>query len=295
MSSQLSPKQVARALGVSESSLKRWCDQGLIQATKTSGGHRRLATESVLDYLRKSGQALANPELLNLPVRAGNGPRTLERAQEDLLAAALAGDEACCQQILLDLHVAGIPLSRVSDEVIAKVFRLIGEQWECGETEVYCERRAVQACARAIYSLRQSLPPIATTAPVAIGGTAACDPYTLPTNLVELVLRQCGWVAHSLGSGLPFSTFARAIVDLRPRLFWLSVSHLECEAKFLDEYGAFYETVSPRVCVVVGGRALHEELRQQMKYGSYCDTLQHLEAFVGAAFPLRGKRRRGSN
>ena len=31
---------------------------------------------------------------------------------------------------------------------------------------------------------------------------------------------------------------------------------------------------------VVGGRALTEEMRQQMKYATYCDNMQHLEGFA---------------
>ena len=50
----LSPKQVARALGVSESSLKRWCDKGLIPTERTAGGHRRLPLAGVLDFLVRS-------------------------------------------------------------------------------------------------------------------------------------------------------------------------------------------------------------------------------------------------
>ena len=33
----LSPKQVALALGVSEASLKRWCDKGFLDSTRTAG------------------------------------------------------------------------------------------------------------------------------------------------------------------------------------------------------------------------------------------------------------------
>ena len=38
MNELVSPKQVAHAMGVSESSLKRWCDQGLIPTVRTAAG-----------------------------------------------------------------------------------------------------------------------------------------------------------------------------------------------------------------------------------------------------------------
>lgn len=282
-----SPKQVARALGVSESSLKRWCDQGLLAATKTSGGHRRLPLDAVLRFIRETGHALPHPELLDLPAHVGGGARTLRKAQDECLDALLEGDALGCHQILADLLVAGVSLSQLGDEVLAPVFRRIGEGWARCDTEIYCERRGVEACLRALYELRRLLPAPAPDAPLAIGGTPACDPYSLPTTLVELALRQHGWNALSLGSGLPLKTLLQAIDDLRPRLCWLSVSHLDDERQFIQEYGQFFQAAKHKVPVVVGGRALTKSLRRQMQYSAFCDNLQHLEGFMAVTAPPR--------
>jgi excisionase family DNA binding protein len=285
MSQLLSPKQVARALAVSESSLKRWCDRGLLRFTKTEGGHRRLSLDAVLRFTKKTGRDLAHPELLGLPARVGQGERTLRAAQDDFYSALLTGNEAQCRQILLDLFGAGLPLSQLGDEIVAAAFHRIGDAWACGSAEVYQERRGVETCLRAIGEVRNLLPPFAAGAPLALGSAPECDAYSLPSTLVELVLRQRGWDAHALGSRLPFSTLIRAIEQMRPRLFWLSVSHIDRESEFLHEYAEFYNAVKDKVVVVVGGRALTEQLRRQMQYAAYCDSLQHLEGFASATWP----------
>jgi excisionase family DNA binding protein len=282
----LSPKQVARALEVSESSLKRWCDRGLLPFSRTSGGHRRLAVDGVLRFVQKTGRQLAHPELLGLPARTGTGTRTLSAAQNDLLSALLAGDEAICRQIVFDAHLAAVPLSRIFDEIVAPAFRRIGDAWACGEAHVFQERRAVETFARVLYDLRQSLGSPAADAPPAIGGAPPPDSYSLASGMVELVLRQNGWAAQSLGSRLPFDTLVAAIQQMQPRLLWLSVSHLDDEACFLREYSDFYEQVRTQVLVVVGGRALHEQLRRQMQFAAYCDNLQHLAGFASAALAI---------
>lgn len=62
----VSPRDLARAAGVSESSVKRWCDQGLIPVIKTAGGHRRLSLDAAIEFLSQSHPE-ARLEFLGLP------------------------------------------------------------------------------------------------------------------------------------------------------------------------------------------------------------------------------------
>ena len=48
----LTPHDLAEALGVSESSLKRWIDAGRIRASRTEGGHRRVALDDALAFIQ---------------------------------------------------------------------------------------------------------------------------------------------------------------------------------------------------------------------------------------------------
>ena len=71
MNEFVTPKQVARAIQVSESSVKRWCDKGVIPTQKTAGGHRRIQLAGLVRFLRESGQVLARPEVIGLPATTG--------------------------------------------------------------------------------------------------------------------------------------------------------------------------------------------------------------------------------
>ena len=69
--------------------------------------------------------------------------------------------------------------------------------------------------------------------------------------------------------------------ELRPRLVWLSVSHLENSDVFLRSYRGFYQAAEQLgVAVAVGGRALAEPIRSVMPYTTYGDTFTHLVAFA---------------
>jgi len=276
----LTPKQVARALDVSESSVKRWCDKGEIPAQYTAGGHRRIPFSALVQFLRAGKRELVNREALELPPTSGQTSRVVQRARELMVEALLVGDEQRCNQIAIDLYLAEHSISVICDDVFAAAFRDIGESWACGQAEVYQERRGCEISLRVLHELRSFLPPAVTDAPVAIGGAASGDQYSLGTTMAELVLRDSGWNAVSLGDNLPLETLAAAIREQKPKLFWLSCSHIPDESAFRNQYRALYGEFGGDVAFVVGGYALTEQIRQHMKYAAYCDNMQHLEGFA---------------
>jgi excisionase family DNA binding protein len=55
MQNTLSPRELAAAVGVSESSLKRWADEGRVKVARTAGGHRRIELAEAVRFIRQSG------------------------------------------------------------------------------------------------------------------------------------------------------------------------------------------------------------------------------------------------
>lgn len=275
----VSPKQLARAIGVSESSVKRWCDQGLLETGRTAGGHRRLALPQVLEFLRTRQFSLVEPAVLGLPPSCGQGERTADRARDRLLSALIEGDLLLARQILFDLYFAGRSLLDLCETLLTPVLHEIGRRWDCGDLEVYQERRACEAVIRVLHELRSLIPEPPDGAPLAIGGTGPDDFYSVPTTMVELVLRTGGWRASSLGSGLPFDTLVRALEHVRPQLFWLSVTHLGPVAGFVEGFSRLSAAATElKIPLVVGGQALSAEIRSQLRFTAFCDTLRQLDA-----------------
>lgn len=255
MTEQLSPRQVARAIGVSEASLKRWCDKGLLPSVRTPGGHRRLALSSVVKYLRESGHPLPHPELLGLPSAVAQGRVVVSRTRREMIESLVDGEEERFRGLALNLYLSGLTLGDLCDEAIAPAFAALGERWQHGALEVYEERRGCEIALGLLHELRHVLPAPAGNAPLALGGTFAGDPYTLPNAMVELGLRELGWQTFNCGCGLPPDQLATAARRLRPRLCWLSVSALPAGVS-LAENAALVAAAALEVGaqLIVGGR-----------------------------------------
>jgi len=285
MIDHLSPKQVARALGVSEASVKRWCDKGIFETTKTIGGHRRVAASSVISYLRSSGQTPALPQVLGLPELPTRRDSGLENAPHLLQTALEDANEQDARSVAFGLYLSGVDLPSLFDLGMAPAYHAIGECWSKGSLEVYQERRACEIGTRLLHELRAVISPPLDAAPIAFGGTFEHDPYSLATTMIELTLRELGWRAESYGIGLPAETLRAAVLRERPRLLWLSVSHVENDDKFVDDYMSVYDAARSRdVAVAVGGQALTEELWERLRFTSRGDSMSQLADFARALY-----------
>ena len=280
MNDHLTPKEAGDALGLSESTIKRWCDRQELSTVRTPGGHRRIPLSAILELARRDHYELVRPEVVGLPARL-SAPQDLASASTALVEHLKRGDVGELRRIAFALHLAGVSAEELADRLLAPAMRELGTSWQHGTAEVYQERRAVELVSRLVHELRIALPEPAPEAPLAIGGTLAPDNYQLASAMVEWVLRAQGFRTQQLGAANPGATLAAALRDLRPRLFWLSASFIPDRSAFLADFeriAAAAEEVG--TVVVVGGNALDADLRSRMRYACFGDTLAHLSTFV---------------
>lgn len=275
--SLLSPKKAAKILGVSESSMKRWCDAGQLEILRTSGGHRRISIATLLEFARGQGHQIANPDLIDLPpltdiAGASEGPSLSELLTNHLSE----GNEKAVRSLVFSSWMTGKSLGKLFDSVIAPAFSAIGHKWEAGELQVYEERRACLMMERAFADLRRLVGEPKDTAPLAIGCTLEGDPYTLPTSMCELTLREFGWRTENLGSWEPVESLVAAIETLKPRLFWLSVSAKFDEELLIVALKQISRSTDKHNCaLIIGGRSLVDaELRDKLDFSGYCDSMK---------------------
>lgn len=67
---KLTTKHVARLLSVSEATVKRWADDGVLTSEKTVGGHRRFGIESIA-HLRRERNLKGEAPVVKVVKKAG--------------------------------------------------------------------------------------------------------------------------------------------------------------------------------------------------------------------------------
>jgi len=228
----ISPRQMARAIGASESSLKRWIDSGEIPALRTIGGHRRIPLDEALRFVRDRRLTLVNPGLLTSPApadatraaaaRSSFDQRLPPRAARTLHGPLIAGDAKAVEELLMSWFASGVGIGEMADRAIAPAMARIGMLWQHGPEGIATEHRATAALVRAVAVIQSILPE--TKGPLALGGAPSGDPYILPSMLVSTALLGAGWRVANLGPDLPAEALASAIASQRPRIVWLSMT-----------------------------------------------------------------------
>lgn len=244
----LSTRELAEALGVSESSLKRWVDAGRIAASRTEGGHRRITLSEALRFIRETHAPIARPELLDVPEVAAARARG-----EDRLASFLReGDAVGARGWLVGRYLEGATIVELADGPIRDSMAALGELWLHDDNGIFIEHRGMDACLQAVTQLRGMMEQPPASAPLALGGCACGDPYLLPTQLAAMVAVEAGMRAVNLGPNTPVNAFASAVAEHQPALVWLSVSTALMPAR-ARELSRWLDTLPPTISILIGG------------------------------------------
>lgn len=260
----LTTRELAEAIGVSESSVKRWADDGLIRVARTAGGHRRIAVREAVRFVRESESVLVRPEVLGLDeVRraeeAEGGEAGLGDEGRRLYAYLHGGAGPEVTGLLVSLYLQGWAVARIVDGPVRQSMERLGRLWRHDEAGILIEHRAVDLTIRALARLRALTPVPPEEAPAALGGAPSSDPYLLPSMAAALVLESEGVRAINLGPETPVEVLALAIEQLSPRLVWLSVSAVDDPRALAADLRALLERMTGDGPVLaLGGRRADE-------------------------------------
>jgi methanogenic corrinoid protein MtbC1 len=251
----MSPRDLGAAIGVSESSVKRWADDGELTLVRTRGGHRRIRVADAVRFIRKHAHHVVRPELLGLPPRSRQLAQLSTDAHSTLLAQFLEdGRFDAARSALVHAFMEGVELATLARDVLQPALAHLGELWHHGPEGIAIEHAATETCLEAMHEIERLLPEPGDR--VALGGAPEWDPYQLPTLVVSLTLRVAGWRTVNLGPRVPLDAYTSAVDKFEPKIVWLSVSSTKHDSDAAEYVREMARRLAPRrIRIVVGGRS----------------------------------------
>lgn len=268
-------------LDVSESTVKRWTDDGTLPASRTAGGHRRIAVADGVRFIRASGVPVRHPGLLGLPERLGIEAGDVPPA--DRLLDLLVGDDPpAARAYVMGLYVAGWSIPALCDGPLREALVRLGERWHGDPAGIFLEHRATETCHQILLHLRAGLAAPDASGPVALGGAPAGDPYALPSAMAGLVLADVGFRERNLGPNTPLAAMRSAVAHHRPRIVWQALSVVPARpAQTAADLGQLAEDVAAGGGVlVIGGRGVEALPPQARPAGHVAGSMTELAAFA---------------
>lgn len=285
-------------LGVSESSLKRWADDGRLQFARTAGGHRRISVPEAVRFARRSRLPIVCPEGLGLPaIDPDAGPlrdaaAELGRSVVDLLAgdadnAAVLADllhhdhGSQAEALVTGLYLRGHPLGWIFDAVVCPALNGIGDLYLRDPAGIYLEHRAFDVCVQAVSRLRSLIPPPDDDAPVAAGGAPAGDVYLMPSLMAAAVLADAGYRVVNLGAQLPLDSLRDAAAHYGASAVWLACACADHAPEEAAVNGLAAALAQRGATLLLGGKAHPSGVRAPNAV--HIASMSELAAFAAGA------------
>jgi MerR family transcriptional regulator, light-induced transcriptional regulator len=290
----LSTADVARLFKVTETTVKRWADDGMLRCQKTPGGHRRFPIRSIVEFAEKNNLEpvgaldLSDHDGLAFRIQAAVLERDFSELTRVFVEKALSPDRCDLFQYLSYLYEHRFQVWEIYDEIIRPGMSEIGMRWARGEIGINHEHRASYETLDAMAKLQAQImvkPPNGKSAMLACVGD---EPHEIGLRCISYLLESEGWVTHYLGARMPVSAIASAVHDLKPSLICLSLTQLPKQWDWVDELRQLSRTLCGRECnIILGGRASDDTGLQRSPFDAVCSTSRELLEFLQAQFDRR--------
>lgn len=257
--SLLSPKELALAIGVSESTLKRWADEGLVRVHRTAGGHRRIPLPEALRFVRDTKATIVRPDLLDMPELAAAQQEswTGRSVDESIFEALKEGDSVKARGLILSSYLSGRSMASLCDGPLRETMHRLGDLWKHDELGILIEHRATDIIIQALNQLRSIVNAPTTGSPVALGGAAEHDPYILPSLMCATLLSEAGYRDINFGPHTPVDVLVRASRQYQPRIVWFTCSVHEAHKLAPSSILELADTLlAMKGSLVIGGRGI---------------------------------------
>jgi MerR family transcriptional regulator, light-induced transcriptional regulator len=278
---KLTSKDAARLLGVSEASIKRWADSGILPSEKTVGGHRRFRPDAIARFKREHN---STPISIGTPSLIKEREINFDLTSLDILEALIKGRVEEVSSLLINLYLQSHSLVSIFDDLVARTMRSIGDLWCKGEVTIAQEHIASHAALSALRNLNAAIPNRELNGSIAICGGLEDDFHDLPVYFTEILLESEGWTVINLGAHTPIFSIVETINNYSPKLICISSIFLTSLDRAAREYRELHKLAKRiNALLVLGGTGFsNEDVRNRFPADLHAQNFKELIDFLKA-------------
>ena len=276
----LTTKDVAKLLLVSEATVKRWADDGLLLPKKTAGGHRRFSIQSIARMRREQGMApAAQSPTKRARKKIVSGRLPSAKTFSEVL---LSDNEAEATAQLIDSYLQNHALANLFDTTVTNAMHRVGDLWFNGAITIADEHLATRVMLTALQKLRGIVVPRQATGLKAVACGIEGDLHELPIHLAEIIFESEGWDISNLGPNTPLFTLRDMVAQKKPDLVCISARSIVDLDRATTEYAQLRKIIEKlNSTAVLGGEAFRDSnLRQRFPAEFYAESFGGLSTFV---------------
>ena len=295
----LTSTAAARFLGVSEASVKRWADSGLLPAEKTAGGHRRFRPEDVFlmrkakpsDHPPIQKRVAGNSSKSNGDTAArhpGKRARLSSKQKKALIQETFQflteGRTEDLSSLVVNLTLNGLGVSAIADQFLCPAMRRVGDLWYRGELSIAVEHLATRTAMLGVERLRAVNRNPDISAMPALCCSTEGDFHELPVLLAAATLEEQGFEVILLGASMPFFALSEAVQKFKPRLICVAATiQLVNLEPAVRDYAQLYKLAQRAgSAIVLGGAGFEGVIRSRLPAGLHAESFEQLEQFAEA-------------
>ncbi len=256
----LTTKEVARLCRVSDATVKRWEDAGLLHSERTSGGHRRFRADEIVRFQREQNLGLKKCHGDESVVSVATRSENKHSDGSPLFKALIAGCEEAAANLLIGEYLEGRTLSEIFDDFVCPAMRSVGDLWLKGKLTISQEHLATRTAQNSIYKLRNSLTVPKMTDKLAVCCAIEGDFHELPAYLAQITIENAGWEVLNFGANTPLKCLAKEISRHAPQVICLSATIITDVESLARDYRCFAGRVAKlEIPIILGGRVFKEK------------------------------------
>lgn len=280
----LSTADVARLFNVTETTVKRWANEGTLKCMKTPGGHRKFEMKHVVEFAQTlefepaGALTLTSEDALAQKIQIAILSRDFAALKDAFLEKSLSPNKRDLFVYFSYLYQHKIHLWEIFDLIVGPGMREIGDRWAQGVISIEQEHRASYETLDALAKLQTQ---IHTRPEKGLRVILACpgeEQHEIGLKCAAYIFEAEGWLGHYLGARTPYSSLLNVVDELRPAALCLSVTiYPETPGEIAELQDTILKIQQKGVPVLIGGKAVCERRAefQQFAY-TYCTSLELL-------------------